>query len=1238
MVSNFVNLHIHSEYSALDGFIRIPQLIEKCKQFKMDAVGISDHGTLAGILEFYHVCKNNNIKPIIGCELYFVPDLKVKSSKNFHLNVYAKDFQGYKNLLKITYEGYKVGSVKVYERVIPRVDWSILERNKEGLIVTSSCRVGYVSYLLVNGKEKEALESAERFRSIFGEFYLEVMPPIDNDQVILNNLLLQFANKNNFPLICSTDSHYLEPDDRDAHHLLLAIQSKTTIYDSKRLVFESSPFLSEEQMLRYFSQDIINQTRQIEQMCEFPSYLEVSKYQKPMFNLKNEKDYEQFIQWRQNNGTDDEEYDYLHYKCMKGFEQKQLNKRENAQVYLDRMNYELTMIKKIDIVRYMLVVQDYVNWAKSQGIFVGNGRGSAAGCLCCWLLNITNVDPIKYDLLFERFINLGRSESNLADIDVDFERDRRDEVKQYLINKYGSDCVAEISTHSRMKVRACVQDVVRALNLQGNKSYVLANKITKTIPDDPDITFKEAYETSVEFKEYMDKYPEVKKYVIKLEGIIRQSGVHAAGLIISTVPLIDSIPLIKHNDVIATAYDGETLSAAGYLKVDLLGLALLSVIKDTIINISKLGYKFDGFWLKGLPLTKDFKERVKNEKNEFVLKATKAYALLRNGYTDGIFQLESDGMKKLLYDIRVNSIEDISAVLALYRPGPLQAGLTNSYALRKFGKEEIQYLHPKLEPILKDTYSICCYQEQLMRIAHDLANYTLIEADDLRRAVGKKKPELMQANREKFINGCISNNIQKEVAEQIWDQIEKFAGYGFNKCLLYDEELIDTTGKIYKIGELVGKDYTKIKFFSVDENLNIIENQVVDVFYVNDFEVLEVEFSYGVKVCATQDHKFLCLDGKMYTLKEIIDNNYKCIFLKDFKGKVTVDVKRVTSLGIQRVYSVEMKEPYHNYILRNGLISANSHSISYALNAFCSAYLKANYPSAFWAALLSNEDVLEKRIKYINKAKQMNIKFLPIDINESELKYKVVSDTEIRRDFLTLKGVGKEAIKEIVEVRNNKEGKRFVDFIDFILSVTKRKVNSRVVSALIKVGAFDSFGYNRRTLYENLSALYETVKKYYAAIEKRSDIKFQFYFVPFDDWDLNTKLKYEEEICGEPISGHYFDLYKDDEDDDKLTSLDNIFTDKKVGNEIRSAKVHNQKIKVMVMIKKAMPKTKDFIRNFIVADRYGEIEMGVLEKLYNKAIFKEGNIIKAIVRVDMRPNFEQFRKIQFEKLVKLVKG
>lgn len=748
MNNHFTHLHLHTEYSLLDGAIRIPELVAFAKKEQWKAVGISDHGNIFGAVKFFQECKKVGIKPILGCEMYLTTDVKIKDvqEKYFHLLVIVQNEIGYKNLCRLMAFSYKEG---FYFK--PRIDYATLKKYSEGLLITTSCIGGHIPSLLRTGKEAEAVERAAWFLDVFGpdRFFVEVQPPENKLQKEANDLLFNFASKMNLQCVATSDSHFLHKDDHEAHEVMLSIQTHALFSDPDRYSFgEFRAYLrTTEEMLAAFPgrEEVVWQSGKIADSCDFAftfGQLFFPTYEVP-------KEYSQ--------------ESYFTHICKEGLEllkRKNLIPKEFYNQYDERLALEIDLIIKMGFVGYFLVVSDFIQWAKNNSISVGPGRGSVAGSLIAWALGITNVDPIKYNLLFERFLNPERI--SMPDIDIDFCIERREEVIDYVRNKYGQECVCQIITFGSMMAKGVIKDVARTLGFP----FKDANALTDLIPHQAK-TIKEAIEQEPRLKEMITSNPSVKKLIdlcTKLEGLTRHASKHAAGVVISPKPLDEMLPLYippKTTDLVAQ-YAMTELEAVGFLKMDFLGLKNLTLIERCLKAIQR-------------------NHGVTIDLDSLALDDKKTLALLCRGESDGIFQFESDGIKDVLRKLQPDKFEDLIAVNALYRPGPLGSGMVDDFIERRHGRKKTTYMFPELEPILDETYGVIVYQEQVMKIASSIAGYTLGASDILRRAMGKKKADVMEQQKELFVKGATSRNFDAKKAGELFDLMAYFAGYGFNK-------------------------------------------------------------------------------------------------------------------------------------------------------------------------------------------------------------------------------------------------------------------------------------------------------------------------------------------------------------------------------------------------------------------------------------------------------------------------
>ena len=746
--SDYVPLHVHSEYSLLDGAIKIKELIEQANAFKMPAVAVTDHGNLFGAVEFYRLATKAGIKPIIGCEVYVAPGSRLDKKQgsdseesSFHLILLARDNNGYRNLVTLVTKAYTEG---FYYK--PRIDSALLEQYSGGLIGLSACLKGEIPFYLRNGMVDKAREKALEYKHILGpeNFYLEVQDNGIPEQEQVNRKLVELSKELHIGLVATNDCHYMKREDARAHDILLCIQTGKTVNDKNRMHFTSDNFYfkSPEEMKNAFKDipEAVLNTRAIAERCNVTFSL--GRTLLPKYELENGK-------------TPDSLLETLAFEGMLS----RLGKDPGKQ-YTDRLRVELDIIKKMDYSSYFLIVWDFISYAKKKGIPVGPGRGSAAGSIVSFCLGITDIDPVKYNLLFERFLNPERI--SMPDIDVDFCKDRRAEVIAYVAERYGKDHVAQIITFGTMAAKAAIRDVGRALEIP----YGEVDKIAKLIPNTLNITIDETLKIEPQFKALYNSNPRIKELIdnaVRLEGLCRHASTHAAGVVISPAPLTDYTPLYRNpsDGSIVTQFDMASIERIGLLKFDFLGLKTLTVIDKTLQYIRDNGKEFS---LKDI----SFQDK-------------QTYDLLSSGNTTGIFQLESAGMRDLLVKMTPDRFEDLIAIVALYRPGPIGSGMIDEFIKRKKGKIPVKYDLPQLKEILDETYGVILYQEQVMSIANKLANFTMGQADILRKAMGKKRPEEMEKQKEAFINGAIAKGITEKKAIKIFDLMALFAEYGFNK-------------------------------------------------------------------------------------------------------------------------------------------------------------------------------------------------------------------------------------------------------------------------------------------------------------------------------------------------------------------------------------------------------------------------------------------------------------------------
>jgi DNA polymerase-3 subunit alpha len=875
LAAEFVHLHVHSEFSILDGACRIPQLAERAAELEMPAVAITDHGSLAGAVQLYQQAAKHGVKPLIGCEVYVCEDSARQEKGYAHLTLLAESNEGYGNLIKLASAGYLEG---YYYK--PRVDWGHLETHGKGLVALSGCLSGRVSRALEESRPRDAAADLDRLVQVFGKdnVYVEIQNAGLAEQARINPALAQLATGTGLPLVATGDVHYLRHEDAKAHEALLCIQSGDSLKNPGRWKFDTDQFFfkSPAEMAQDFT--------------EYPHALRTTLEIAERLNVKLELGEIRLPKFPTPEGRD--AFDYLVELCEKGLQKRYGTVTPELQ---ERLRFELKTIREMGFADYFLIVWDFVRFARQNGIQVGPGRGSAAGSIAAYSLEITDVDPIRHGLLFERFLNPGRK--SMPDMDIDFAVAGRDRVINYVKEKYGRDRVAQIITFGTMLARAAVRDAGRVLEVP----YGQVDRIAKLIPEGPKVYLDDCLKPGAELKQAYDAEPQVREIVDlakPLEGLVRNDSIHAAGVVIGDRPLVEYVPLQQKgaDQEVVTQFGMWDVEALGLLKMDFLGLRNLDVIEKTYQLVGGLS-----------------NERIP-------LDDKKTFEMLARGDAMGVFQFESSGMREALRQVRPTEFEDLIALVALYRPGPM--GYIPNYARRKHGQEPITYIDERLKPITETTLGLCIYQEQYMEIAKQLAGFSPAEADDLRKAIGKKIHSLMASLKDKFLEGCAANGVPHGVATQLWKDTEQSQDYSFNK----------------------------------------------------------------------------------------------------------------------------------------------SHSAGYALIAYRTAYLKANHPCEYMAALISSVMNTKDRVPlYVNACTEMGIDVEPPDVNSSQTDFAVV-EGKIRFGLNAVKNVGEAAAAAIVAARES--GGSFASLFDFTERVDPAVVNKRALEALIKCGALDSTGSSRWGMLE----------------------------------------------------------------------------------------------------------------------------------------------------------------------------
>ncbi|MFB2772022.1 DNA polymerase III subunit alpha [Pelatocladus sp. BLCC-F211] len=861
---SFVPLHIHSDYSLLDGASQIPNLVDRAIELDIKAIALTDHGVMYGAIELIKICRNKNIQPIIGNEMYIINGDITKQERRprYHQIVLAKNTKGYKNLVKLTTISHLQGvqGKGIFSR--PCISKELLKTYHEDLIVTSACLGGEVPQAILAGKLDAARRVAQWYKDVFGEdYYLEIQDHGSPEDRIVNVEIVKIARELGIKIVATNDSHYISCYDVEAHDALLCIQTGKLIVEDNRMRYSGTEYLkSAEEMKQLFRDhlpdDVIEEaiTNTVEVAEKIEPYNILGEPRIPNYPIPS-------------GHTADT---YVEEIAWQGLLQK-LNRKSRNEIdlaYKERLEYELKMIQQMGFSTYFLVVWDYIKFARDNDIPVGPGRGSAAGSLVAYTMGITNIDPVHHGLLFERFLNPERK--SMPDIDTDFCISQRDKVIEYVTEKYGTERVAQIITFNRLTSKAVLKDVARVLNIP----YAESDKMAKLIPvsrgkpaklkvmisdDTPEPEFKARYDNDPRVRHWVDM-------AIRIEGTNKTFGVHAAGVVISADPLDEIVPLQKNNDgSVITQYFMEDLESLGLLKMDFLGLKNLSMIQKTIDLIeSNHGFKIDPYVITAQERKAQKILAKGGEGAKLPPDVKKTYELLEAGELEGVFQLESSGMRQIVRDLKPSNIEDISSILALYRPGPLDAGLIPKFINRKHGRENIDYEHTILEPILDETYGIMVYQEQIMKIAQDMAGYSLGQADLLRRAMGKKKVSEMQKQREKFMDGAAKNGVKQQIADALFEQMLKFAEY----CLSYDTEVLTVEYGFLPIGEIVEK-RIECTVYTVDSNGYMYTQPIAQWHNRGDQEVFEYALEDGSVIRATKDHKFMTSEGQMLPIDEI---------------------------------------------------------------------------------------------------------------------------------------------------------------------------------------------------------------------------------------------------------------------------------------------------------------------------------------------------------------------------------
>ncbi|WP_265822902.1 DNA polymerase III subunit alpha [Geovibrio ferrireducens] len=1065
MANEFVHLHLHTQYSLLDGAIKVADLMERIKEQGSKSVAVTDHGTMYGIVDFYKKAKAAELKPVLGCEVYVAPDTRFNKSyekgedKNHHFILLAKDNKGLANLRFLASRAQLEGF-----HYKPRIDKELLAQYSEGLIGLSACLAGEIPRAIMRNDLPHAVRTAETYRDILGKenFFLEIQDNGLPEQVQVNRQLMKMSKDMGIPLVATNDCHYLDKGDHLSHEVLMCIQTQSLLSSPNRMEIHTDQLWvkSPEEMWASFRDvpEALTNTVEIAGRCE--SSIEFGNLHLPEYDVPEGYSIDS----------------YLEHLSREGLRRKLAHVPEELhREYYDRLVMELKVIVMKGFAGYFLIVWDFINYAHTQKIPVGPGRGSGAGSLVAYSLGITDIDPIRFNLLFERFLNPERE--SMPDFDIDFCVNGREEVIRYVRRKYGDDRVAQIITFGQLLGRGSVRDVGRVLEVPLKD----VDKLAKTIPESPGMTINKALKADSDLESAfaeIEKGTDILRHARKLEGLLRNAGMHAAGIVIGDKPLDVYVPLCKgQNDEVVTQFEKDTLEEVGLVKFDFLGLKNLTIIDSAVKNIKAV-------------------HGIEIDMQKLDLGDQKTYDMLSAGDTTGVFQLESEGMKNLLKKLRPECIEDVIALVALYRPGPIGSGMLDSFVKRKHGEEVIDYPLEELVPILKETYGIIVYQEQVMQIAQVVGGYSLGNADILRRAMGKKKASLMEEHKNIFINGdekmgvegAIKRGFTKEKAEELFNLMEKFADYGFNK----------------------------------------------------------------------------------------------------------------------------------------------SHSAAYAIVAYQTAWLKANYSVEYMAALLSCElDKGEKVVAFKEETEKMGILVLPPDINESEKDFSIKSGN-IRFGMGAIKNVGFSAIDSIVQQRAERP---YTSIYDLCERIDLRLANKKVLESLIKAGALDSFGKNRRQHLQVLEMALEqgqrkqkmkeqgimSIEDFLSGGDDDEDGGNDEFYPVCEEMPENELLVFEKEVLGFYVTNHPLARYSSVLDTFTTSSKDLAEKDDDTfaiaGGMVKAVKHH-------------ITKTKQEKMAFItLEDMEGEVDVLVFPKMYQENVryLEEDKIIVIKGRVSKKDDRVSFK-------------
>ena len=1106
----FCHLHCHTSYSLLDGAARIDALVERASELEMRALAITDHGNLFGVPEFDAACRRAGINPILGCEFYLcsTPRKERSDRVRYHQVLLAKNAVGYRNLVKLSSLSYLEG---FYYR--PRIDFELLSKHSEGLVATTCCIQGEVPQAILKGDLSLARTIFKRYLDLFGDdYYVEIQDHGLPEQRQVNPILLEWAQEYDVQIVATNDVHYVRREDAPAQDIMLCLQTGKALDDPQRMKFEGEEYFlkSPDEMVQALGKPStvapwMETTLEIAQKCDFK--LPLGELLFPHFAIP-----EQF----------DEDADrYLEHLVFASAGKRYPIMEPTVE---DRLRHELGIIRKMGYAGYFLIVQDLTNAARRMGVSVGPGRGSAAGSAVAYCLGITSVDPLRYDLLFERFLNSERV--SMPDIDIDFDDHGRARVIDYVVDKYGRQNVSQIVTFGTMGARTVIRDVARVLGIPIQE----ADRIAKAVPEGIKVSLEAALEESDELRA-LRKSPrkEIKqllKYSRVLAGCARHTGVHAAGVIIAPGQVSDYVPVATtktkggrngSEHALITQYAGNWLEAFGLLKMDLLGLSTLTVLDDAIRHIRENHH--EEIDLDALPLND-----------------ARTLELFQRGDTAGVFQFESEGMRKWLIKLCPTELNDLIAMNALYRPGPME--LIPKYIARKHGNEPVSYAHPILEPVLRPTYGIPVFQEQVMEMARVMGGYSLGGADVLRRAMGKKKESVMQKEQSRFLEGAAQKGVDTQVAQDVFDMMAKFAGYGFNKCLAGDTLVENAlTGAVETLHDLYANGFDGLYVHAVAADGTLALRPVDGVWDNGVQRVTRVRTGSGRSLVATATHRFRTPDGwsRLGSLRRgdrLLASPVACRepALVGADGDCAPlwwdSIASLEPAGLAQTYDLTVAGD-HNYVA-NGLVVHNSHSVAYSLLAYQTAYLKANYTAEFMAAVLTNVAGDSKKLaSMLDETRRQNLTVIAPSVSRSGSAFTVEGDS-VRFGLSSIKGVGSRAIEDILQKRREHGAAHNV--FEFVKRLDLKEVNKKALDSLARSGAMDEFdGHRGQLVYAIDTAIAfaqraqqaERSGQLYMFGDSDSGLEEPAPTLPaVDAWSKSRLLKQEHELTGVYLSGH----------------------------------------------------------------------------------------------------------------------